>query len=82
MSDSPSKECAEVTDRLAEVIDGTAEERLYEHIASCDTCRDVRHEAERALAVAREAGADYREPKDLEARLERALEKDGGRAEP
>jgi Mg-chelatase subunit ChlD/tetratricopeptide (TPR) repeat protein len=75
MNDSPSKECAEVTDRLAEVIDGTAEERLYEHIASCDACRDARHEAERARDAAREAGADYREPNDLEARLERALEK-------
>ncbi len=81
MNDSPSKECAEVLERLAEVIDGTADERLYEHIASCDDCRDARHEAERARDAARDAGADYREPKDLEARLERALEANGDAAE-
>ena len=71
-----SKECAEVADRLAEVLDGTADDRLYDHISSCDACRDARHEAERALVIARDAGADYREPKDLEARLERAIEND------
>jgi Mg-chelatase subunit ChlD len=74
-SSSP-KECAEVAERLSEVLDGTADDRLYEHISSCDTCRDARHEAERALAIARDAGADYGEPKDLEARLERAIESD------
>ncbi|HEX6767137.1 MAG TPA: FecR domain-containing protein, partial [Polyangiaceae bacterium] len=75
--DQPStRECVEVAERLAEVLDGTAEERLYEHIADCDVCRDARHEAERALAVTRDASADYREPSDLEARLERALSND------
>jgi ferric-dicitrate binding protein FerR (iron transport regulator) len=76
MNESVSKECGEVADRLSDVLDGTADDRLYEHISSCDTCRDARHEAERALAIARDAGADYREPKDLEARLGRAIEND------
>ncbi|HEX6273076.1 MAG TPA: FecR domain-containing protein, partial [Polyangiaceae bacterium] len=73
MTDPTSKECAEVAERLAELLDGSADERLYEHVASCDACRDARHEAERALAVLRDAGADYREPENLEARLELAL---------
>jgi Mg-chelatase subunit ChlD len=73
MTDPTSKECAEVADHLAELLDGSAEDRLYEHVAGCDACRDARHEAERALAVAREAGDDYRAPADLDARLERAL---------
>src|SRR5262245_5674628 len=77
MENPTSKDCAEVAERLAEVIDGSAEERLYEHIAGCDACRDARHEAERALAMVREAGSDYREPADLEARLERALAPNG-----
>jgi len=76
MENSRSKECVEVAERLAEVLDGSADERIYEHIASCDMCRDVRHEAERALLVARDAGGDYREPSDLEARLDRALASD------
>ncbi|HVR20153.1 MAG TPA: FecR domain-containing protein, partial [Polyangiaceae bacterium] len=76
MENSSSKECTEVAERLAEVLDGSADERIYEHIASCDVCRDARHEAERALVVARDAGGDYREPSDLEARLDRALAND------
>ena len=51
MSESNTKEtdlCLEVADHLAEVLDGSASARLFDHIADCDACRDARHDAERA----------------------------------
>ncbi|WP_441290633.1 VIT domain-containing protein [Sorangium sp. KYC3313] len=52
--------CGEVEEQLAEVLDGTARPALYEHIAGCDACRDLRHDAARAAEVAAAAGADFR----------------------
>ncbi|WP_437277567.1 VIT domain-containing protein [Sorangium sp. So ce375] len=52
--------CGEVEEQLAEVLDGTARPALYEHIAGCDACRDLRHDAARAAEVTAAAGADFR----------------------
>ncbi|WP_437975029.1 VIT domain-containing protein [Sorangium sp. So ce295] len=52
--------CGEVEEQLAEVLDGTARPALYEHIAGCDACRDLRHDAARAAEVVAAAGADFR----------------------
>ncbi|WP_437712500.1 VIT domain-containing protein [Sorangium sp. So ce448] len=52
--------CGEVEEQLAEVLDGTARPALYEHIAGCDACRDLRHDAARAAEIAAAAGADFR----------------------
>ncbi len=73
MQETKSKECNEVAERLAEILDGTAEERLLEHVASCDACRDARHDAERSRRIARDAALDYVVPPDLSERVERAL---------
>jgi hypothetical protein len=66
--------CAEVHDDLARVVDGTAPTDLHDHIADCDACRDLRHDASSLLPILRSAGADYLPPANLEARLLAALD--------
>ncbi|MCC6217317.1 MAG: FecR domain-containing protein [Polyangiaceae bacterium] len=65
--------CEQVLDHLSELLEGTAPEELVDHVAECDGCRDLRHDAERAIERLREAGADYVPPADLDARLVAAL---------
>ena len=57
--------CQEVEDRIAEVIRGEADERLLEHIASCDRCRDLRFDAEAVGRRARTGGCRLRSPVGL-----------------
>ncbi|HEY3497909.1 MAG TPA: hypothetical protein VGK73_24590, partial [Polyangiaceae bacterium] len=66
--------CDEVLEHLAELVEGSAEPALYEHVADCDRCRDARHEAERALETIRRAGSDYLPPDELEAAVLSALD--------
>ncbi|WP_438033515.1 VIT domain-containing protein [Sorangium sp. So ce204] len=66
--------CGEVEEQLAEVLDGTARPALYEHIAGCDACRDLRHDAARAAEVAAAAGADFRPADGFADALLRRLE--------
>jgi hypothetical protein len=54
--------CLKVEESLADVLDGSADAALYEHIADCDDCRDLRHDGERAAEVVKHAGADFRAP--------------------
>ncbi|HSU39787.1 MAG TPA: VIT domain-containing protein, partial [Polyangiaceae bacterium] len=80
MTTQPKHElCAEVTANLATILDGSARAPLYEHLAECDTCRDARHDAEQASALAVAAGADHHAASELEARVLAALE---GEQEP
>lgn len=51
--------CRDVEERMTEVLDGTASSELTDHIADCDTCRDMRYEAERAASIVAKAGADF-----------------------
>jgi Vault protein inter-alpha-trypsin domain/FecR protein/von Willebrand factor type A domain len=76
--------CADVEERMAEILEGSAPEPLYEHVAECDRCRDARYEAEKCRDAVIAAGADYVPPEDLEARLLGALDKrgDGGATGP
>ena len=71
-----SSMCQEVEERLSEVLDGTASQRLFDHIASCDACRDLRYEATRASELVGGSGKDFRPADDflekLVARLEEA----------
>ncbi|WP_437482258.1 VIT domain-containing protein [Sorangium sp. So ce1014] len=66
--------CGEVEEQLAEVLDGTARPALYEHIAGCDACRDLRHDATRAAELAAAAGADFRPAGDFAEALLRRIE--------
>ncbi|MEZ4299530.1 MAG: VIT domain-containing protein, partial [Polyangiaceae bacterium] len=54
--------CLRVEESLGDVLDGSADAALYEHIADCDECRDLRYDAERAGEVVKHAGADFRAP--------------------
>lgn len=76
-STNESERCAEVLEHLSEVLDGTASVELLGHVAECDRCRDVRHEAEEARRLAASAGLDHRAPPDLEARVLAALDARG-----
>lgn len=77
MTDTMNDRCAELEERMTELLDGTAPEALYDHLSECDRCRDARHEAEQAAALISESGADYRLPADLEARMLGALDARG-----
>jgi hypothetical protein len=76
-STNHSERCAEVLEHLDEVLDGTGSAELREHVAECDRCRDVRHEAEEARRLAASAGLDHRPAADLEARVLAAFEARG-----
>ncbi|MDI1448949.1 VIT domain-containing protein [Polyangium sp. 6x1] len=52
--------CREVDERIAEVLDGSAPKELFEHIADCDACRDLKYDAERAAELVGHAGGDFR----------------------
>jgi hypothetical protein len=54
--------CLQVEDNLVGVLDGSADAALFEHIADCDLCRDLRHDAERAATAVKQASADFRAP--------------------
>lgn len=79
-----SSMCQEVEERLSEVVDGTAEARLFDHIASCDACRDLRYEATHASELVGGSGKDFRPADDfvekLVARLEAARPSHDGAA--
>src|SRR5690242_7137625 len=72
-----STNCEQVTDELALIVDGDREaiERHADHLASCDACRDARHEASQLCKLVATAGSDYKPSADLEARLMAALDK-------
>jgi len=57
-----TEQCRDAADRVTEILDGTAPASVFEHIASCDACRDLRFDTERAIGVVGKAGADFRAP--------------------
>jgi hypothetical protein len=70
--------CAEVEDRMAEILEGTAPDALLDHIAECDVCRDARYDAERARDIVQKSGADHVPLDDLESRVLAALDRRTG----
>src|SRR5690606_34044488 len=64
----------DVMEDLAALVagDATAIAKHAEHLASCDQCRDAKHEATQLAAKLADAGADYVPPADL---VERVLAK-------
>ncbi len=61
--------CREVGENMSDIIEGVAHADLYEHVASCERCRDARYDAEQIIRLVGDAAADYRFPEGLEARL-------------
>ncbi|HMR08591.1 MAG TPA: hypothetical protein PKA88_22575, partial [Polyangiaceae bacterium] len=80
MTEDNTTLCAKVEDHLSDILDGTASDELYDHVADCDRCRDVRFEAERLTGLVAAAGADYVPQDDLESRVLAELERRGGAA--
>src|SRR5216683_1965637 len=56
-----SSPCDQVQDELAAIVDGDRDAiaRHAEHLASCDACRDARHDAQQIAALVGAAGGDY-----------------------
>ena len=71
--------CAELEDQLAALIDGDEATlaRFADHLAECDRCRDLKHDAELAAELVPHAGADFRLPDDLEQRVLAAIDERG-----
>src|SRR4051812_44672201 len=65
--------CQEVEDRLAEVLDGTAEARILQHVASCDACRDLRYEGFQVSTHVGASGLDFRPADDFIEKLTASL---------
>ncbi|HEY4182762.1 MAG TPA: FecR domain-containing protein [Kofleriaceae bacterium] len=63
--------CNDVLDDLADIVagDSAAISRHAEHLASCDACRDLRHDVESAAGLAAHAGDDYVPSADLASRV-------------
>ncbi len=77
--------CELFHDDLTAVLDGEpgVVDRHLDHLADCDDCRDLRHEAGGYAAAVASAGADYRDPSDMLARvLGHINEQDGGEQKP
>jgi ferric-dicitrate binding protein FerR (iron transport regulator)/tetratricopeptide (TPR) repeat protein len=72
-SDNTPREvgCADVREHLAALVDGDEAtiDRFAEHLASCDACRDLRHEAAELPALLARAGEGFALPEDLEAKV-------------
>ena len=64
-------ECSLVHDDLADLVagDSGAISRHADHLATCDDCRDARHEATQLADSLGNAGADYVMPADLVERV-------------
>src|SRR5438552_17659728 len=56
-----SSPCDQVQDELAAIVDGDRDAiaRHAEHLASCDACRDARHDAQQIAALVGAAGGEY-----------------------
>lgn len=65
------QDCQPIHDDLADLVAGdpAAIARHSAHLASCDDCRDARHEAARVAELLPAAGADYVVPHDLVERV-------------
>ncbi len=75
-SDAQGK-CREVDENMSDVIDGVAEDSLFDHMATCERCRDARYDAEQVIVRLRDAAADYRFPEELAETLLHRLDAGG-----
>lgn len=68
--------CARFREELVAWIDGDLSPEAAQHLASCDACRDLRHDARQLARAVSRAGADYVAPSgdDLAARLLAAVD--------
>ncbi len=69
-----SELCQEAEQELSDLLEGSAKAALHDHVAECDECRDLKHEAAIAAARMRDAGADFRPGADFLDKLVGRLE--------
>ncbi len=74
MTDSKKKSCEDLLDHLAEGIDGEVPPDLRAHVAECDACRDLMHDAAAVAERIRDAGEGYVAPIDMEERVLGAID--------
>lgn len=75
-----SARCNRFSADVVGLLEGTADEALRGHVATCDACRDAAHGIERIAARVAKAGDDFTVTPPLVERLvELAREADGGR---
>lgn len=76
--------CDQLSDDLAALADhdAAAIARHADHLASCDRCRDARHDAAELAARLVEVGRDHQPPADLAASLLAALDREAARTAP
>jgi Mg-chelatase subunit ChlD len=66
--------CQKVEEELTQILDGSAPAHLFDHLADCDTCRDLRYEATRVAEIVGKAGKDFHPAEDFVDRLAARLE--------
>jgi tetratricopeptide (TPR) repeat protein len=76
MMHDKSNTCDPVRDDLAPLVDRDPEDlRAHaDHLASCDACRDLKHEAAQAAERVADAGADFVFPVDMATRVLAAID--------
>lgn len=68
-TDANDSLCRQVEEQLEALLDGELDERLLEHVAGCDRCRDLRHDMTALLGQVQLSGSDYVHPADFEQRV-------------
>lgn len=69
-----STSCFRFQEDIVGLLEGTASESLREHVATCDACRDARHELESVTRMVSGAGDDARYAPSLSERLAKIAE--------
>lgn len=66
--------CFRFQEDIVGLLEGSASDSLQEHVATCDACRDARHELESLTRVIAGAGDDHRHTPALAERLAKIAE--------
>jgi ferric-dicitrate binding protein FerR (iron transport regulator) len=81
MNEQQANACERVEEHMSDVLDGSAPESLFDHLATCDRCRDARHAAESSREMLRRAAADYVATPKLTERVLAELDRRAGAAQ-
>ena len=61
--------CLRFHEDLVGILEGTASDSLKEHVATCDSCRDARHDLENVVRLMGRAGEDFEYTPEVAGRL-------------
>jgi hypothetical protein len=61
--------CLRFHEDLVGILEGTASDSLKEHVATCDSCRDARHDLENVARLMGRAGDDFEYTAELAGRI-------------